>query len=272
MDASPVRVITHCAQLRRNFVSNSPTQHALRETRQIFAKPIAQIILIAVIVLLGVSGPFGTLEAISFGPRLAYWAVIVPVTFAVGMCTSAFIVETFRAHHSPWPTRIGVPVATAFTVATCVTIINMLAFGTTLLVAQLGSVAVTAGVIAVVIQMVSDQSQPESADAPAPATLLQRLDLEKRGALISMSVQDHYVEVTTSAGTSLLLMRLSDAIRETGDIAGLQVHRSHWVATAHVVKAKRDGDKAILTLSDGRTLPASRSRIKDLKAAGILPV
>lgn len=87
-----------------------------------------------------------------------------------------------------------------------------------------------------------------------------------------MSVQDHYVEVTTSIGKSLLLMRLSDAIRETGDVAGLQVHRSHWVATAQVIKAKRDGDKAILTLSDGRTLPASRSRIKDLKAAGIHPL
>lgn len=118
------------------------------------------------IVLLGVSGPFGTLEAISFGPRLAYWAVIVPVTFAVGMFTSAFIVESFRAHQSPWPTRIGVPVATALTVGTCVTIINMLAFGTALLVAQLGSVAVTAGVIALVIQIVSDQSDAKMLTHP----------------------------------------------------------------------------------------------------------
>ena len=86
-----------------------------------------------------------------------------------------------------------------------------------------------------------------------------------------MSVQDHYVEVTTTAGSSLLLMRLSDAMRETGDVEGLQVHRSHWVARAHVTAAKREGDKAILTLSDGRNLPASRSHIKALKEIGILP-
>ncbi len=253
-------------------MSTSPTQHALREMRQTFSKPIAQIILVAVIVLLGLSGPFGTLENISFGPRLAYWAVIVPVTFAVGVLTSAFIIDAMRAQKSPWPARICGAIATAFTVGTTVTLINVLAFGSAPHFTQMGPVALTAGVISFVFQLISDQPQADSSSAPKPPALLQRLDLEKRGALISMSVQDHYVEVTTSNGTSLLLMRLSDAIRETGDVAGLQVHRSHWAALAHITKAKRDGDKAILTLSDGRTLPASRSRIKDLKEAGILPL
>ena len=70
-------------------MTHSPIQNALREVREIFNQSIAQMILCAVVLLLAVSGPFGTLDAIPFGPRLAYWAVTVPLTFAVGVITSA---------------------------------------------------------------------------------------------------------------------------------------------------------------------------------------
>lgn len=271
MDAPIAFVITHCAQVRRPYVTNSPMQHALREMRRIFSAPLTQIILIAVVILLGLSGPFGTLENITFGPRMAYWGVIVLSTFAIGILTSAFIAQALRAQKSPWPTRICAAFATAFTVSLTVALINWLAFGGTFHITQMAPVFAIAGVIDFVFQLISEQQKQGKATAPAPPPLLQRIELDKRGALISMSVQDHYVEVTTSKGTSLLLMRLSDAMRETGDTVGVHIHRSHWAATDHITKAQRDSDKAILTLSDGRSLPASRSRIKDLKNAGILP-
>ena len=44
----------------------------------------------------------------------------------------------------------------------------------------------------------------------------------------------NYVEVWTERGTHLVLMRLSDAIRETAGENGLQIHRSHWVALGAV--------------------------------------
>ena len=72
-------------------MTHTPMQHALREVREIFSRPIAQMILCAVVLLLAVSGPFGTLDSIPFGPRLAYWAITVPLTFAVGVIASAFI-------------------------------------------------------------------------------------------------------------------------------------------------------------------------------------
>lgn len=252
-------------------MSTSPLQHALREMRDIFSKPITQVILSAVVLLLGLSGPFGTLESLNFGPRLAYWAVIVPLTFGVGMLTSAFIVQAMRTRATPLLRRSAPPLGTAVMVGLTVWAINWLAFGSAWSFVQLAPVVLTAAVIAFVIQFITEQSDARQTQAPRPAELLQRIDLGKRGALISMSVQDHYVEVSTTKGSSLLLMRLSDAMRETGDVEGLQVHRSHWVAKSHITKAQRDGDKAVLTLSDGRTLPASRSRIKELKAAGILP-
>ena len=258
-------------------MTNSPAHHALREMRRIFSLHTTQIILLAVAVLLGIAGPFGTLENLSFGPRLAYWMVTVPLTFAVGVLVSAYLSERFRDRYSHRVILVMLSCATAIFVCFTIVCLNWLAFGS----APLNSLSTpafylpilaSAGLVALVFQLLSEHLEANNEPSAQPPAILSRLDLDKRGALVSMSVQDHYVEVTTRAGQSLILMRLSDAMRETGDVEGLQVHRSHWVARAHVVAAKRDGDKAILTLSDGRTLPASRSHIKALKDIGILPL
>jgi len=100
---------------------------------------------------------------------------------------------------------------------------------------------------------------------------LQRVPLEKRGALLALSVEDHYVRVHTAKGTEMVLMRLSDAMRETGALPGAQVHRSHWVAFHAVRAARRDGDRAILTLSSGVDIPVSRANLPKVKEAGLLP-
>ena len=52
---------------------------------------------------------------------------------------------------------------------------------------------------------------------------------------------------------------------------GFQVHRSHWVSLAQVRSVRRDGARAVLTMSDGRDIPVSRSNIAAVKEAGLLP-
>ena len=74
----------------------------------------------------------------------------------------------------------------------------------------------------------------------------------------------------TTKGDHLVLMRLGDAMREVGDTAGAQVHRSHWVAFDAVTACRRDGDRAILTLSDGSELPVSRANVGKIRDAGLL--
>jgi len=66
-------------------------------------------------------------------------------------------------------------------------------------------------------------------------------------------------------------MRLSDAIRETGSAAGLQVHRSHWVALDAITQVRKKGDGAILTLRDQTEVPVSRSNMSAIKEAGFFP-
>jgi DNA-binding LytR/AlgR family response regulator len=66
-------------------------------------------------------------------------------------------------------------------------------------------------------------------------------------------------------------MRLSDAIRETGDSLGAQVHRSHWAGFDHVARVERLGDRALLHMNTGDQIPVSRANLPKLKEAGLLP-
>ena len=110
-----------------------------------------------------------------------------------------------------------------------------------------------------------------AAGGTAPPALLDRLPLDKRGALVSLSVEDHYVRVRTTRGEAMVLMRLGDAIREAAPVAGLRVHRSHWVAREAVRAVRREGDRAVLQMTAGGDIPASRSHIPALREAGLLP-
>ena len=269
-------VFTLCGETRGFYVTDRPSQRALREVRRIFSSQMTQMVLLAVVILLGISGPFGTLQSMTLGPRLAYWAVTAPLTFALGIFVSTITGEALRGKVAIWAARALSAGAAAFAIGICVTLLNWIAFGIAPLeISYVGpllvSVIAAAAVIALAAQYLWDNASPAGAQINAPPALLERIELGKRGALISLSVQDHYVEVVTTKGTSLLLMRLSDAIRETGQIEGLQIHRSHWVALRQVTAARREGDRAVLTLADGRELPASRSNVKALKDAGILP-
>ncbi|SFI55046.1 LytTR family DNA-binding domain-containing protein [Albimonas pacifica] len=104
---------------------------------------------------------------------------------------------------------------------------------------------------------------------PAPA-ILRRLPQRKRGALLRLSMSDHYVGVATEHGEEMLLMRLSDAIAETAPEEGLKVHRSHWVARRAVRAVEPEGDRATLVLTNGERIPVSRTRMQVLRTAGWL--
>jgi DNA-binding LytR/AlgR family response regulator len=93
--------------------------------------------------------------------------------------------------------------------------------------------------------------------------------LRQRGKLLALIVEDHYVDIVTDRGKALVLMRLADAMREAGTVAGLQIHRSHWVALDAVVKAHRSDGKLILELSNGLRLPVSRGYLPAVKEAGL---
>ena len=209
-------------------MKDRPTHSALRELRRIFSAPPTLAALAGAMLFLAVSGPFGTYEALAFAPRLAYWAFTAPLTFALGTFTATLVARRFKGRGPIWFAVSMVAISTALSVGTLVLLLNWVAFGAAHTnlhnnSSLLGSVFITAALIALALYYISNQ---KSHTPKAPPPLLARLELAKRGPLVSLSVQDHYVEVVTTKGASLLLMRLKDAIKETGADTGASAPHS----------------------------------------------
>ena len=90
----------------------------------------------------------------------------------------------------------------------------------------------------------------------ARLALLERVRPERRGALLAVKAEGHYLQVYTDAGSDLILYRLSDALLELGAEDGAQVHRSWWVAS-RALAPQRHRDRLVLT--NGVEVPVSRS-------------
>lgn len=122
--------------------------------------------------------------------------------------------------------------------------------------------------------LISRAGRPVAVEAHAPADaarrFLERLPLKYRSAeLWAVSSEDHYLRVHTSLGEELILMRLADAVRELDGTAGVQTHRSWWVAKDGVQEARRDNGKLMLVLKSGAEAPVSRTYQQDVRKAGL---
>lgn len=98
-------------------------------------------------------------------------------------------------------------------------------------------------------------------------SLINELPIAKRGKLICLQMDDHYLNVKTDKGEHLLLMRFKDALSKLEHYDGFQTHRSWWVAKEAVSDTKKDGRKLILVLQNGTEVPVSQTYLANVKAA-----
>lgn len=260
---------------KASCVKDTAIRLALREMQSLIRNARAWALMLAIGIVLGLSGPYDTIDVLPFLPRLGYWTFAVVVAFLTG----SFIGTTceiilMRWHVKRWLVFPIVAAMIALVVAGEIILLNWLVFNLPLFdpmnaLILYGNTFVISLLVSIGLSLFAPPMAKDGSSAIP--RLLQRLPLEKRGALISVSVQDHYVDVFTDKGHELLLLRLSDAIAETAPIEGLQTHRSHWVAIDQVASAVRDGNKAILTLRDGRDIPVSRTYLNAIRDAGLLP-
>jgi len=267
-------------------VNRKPLQLALREMHAVMVSRYSRISLLLATILLTVSGPFGTFQTFNLGQRLAYWGAMVVAAYLTGQGAATFFIELLRQHiTSRWPRVVLGALLAGLPVTAVVLTVNSIAyqhFDTTeaFQIWLYDEVIVVVVVLALsaIKEVMATPSLPgqmnASAVREAPAVLLppilERVPLPQRGALIALSVEDHYVDIVTERGKTLVLMRLADAMRETGGVPGLQIHRSHWVATSAVVKAHRSEGKVTLELSNGTRLPVSRGYLPAVKDAGLV--
>lgn len=227
--------------------------------------------------ILGIAGPFGTLDSLPLVARLLYWSTTAAVTWAIGVLMFLVLDPPLRRRGGGLAVRVVVEgIATGLAISMAVALINIAAFGFRRhpppdhveFVLTLVVIALVVTALRAVLDP-GERSGPAERELAAPP-LLTRLPPGKRGRLLALSAEDHYVRVRTNHGDNLILMRLSDAIAETAPEPGLQVHRSHWVARAAVRHGRRQGDRAIVTLETGEDIPVSRANVARLRSEGLL--
>jgi hypothetical protein len=104
----------------------------------------------------------------------------------------------------------------------------------------------------------------------APATgpplpeCLERLPAAVGRDLVAISSDLHYLHVHTTRGRAMILGNLGDAAAALGDL-GMRVHRSHWVAHAHVRRVQIAGNKAWCLMSTGLRVPVSRRKRRETR-------
>ena len=95
--------------------------------------------------------------------------------------------------------------------------------------------------------------------------LYQRLPEVLGRDIVAISSDLHYLNVHTTLGKILVLGSLKYYAEALADI-GMQVHRSNWVAKAHIVKVYVAGAEAYCLMSNGMKVPISRNKRKEVKS------
>ena len=247
---------------------------ALRELRAQLSQPAAWLLFGCAAGLLTLVAPFNTDHLMRPVPRAVYWFGMAVLTYSTG----ALVTDAVSARLSgsgPGTRTLVMAAAAGLALPPVVIVYNWAVFGRPGLGALWPDALTIAG-IAVIVTLAfailgANRSVDQTEAAPSAPVLLDRLPVDKRGTLVAISVEDHYVRIRTERGEEMVLMRLGDAIRESAPVAGLQVHRSHWVARDQVTAARREGDRAILTMAHGPDIPASRRYVPALREAGLLP-
>lgn len=108
---------------------------------------------------------------------------------------------------------------------------------------------------------------PSKASPAFPPALLARVPRELGPEIIALEAEDHYVRVHTPKGSTLVLMRLSDAAALLDEALGMRVHRSWWVARRAIESFERDGQRAMLRLTNGAQVPVGRMNVAAVRSA-----
>ncbi|MEP2718143.1 LytTR family DNA-binding domain-containing protein [Pseudophaeobacter sp.] len=241
-----------------------------------------------VTVFAAAAGPFGTFEGLGFWGRLGYWAVITGLSILLtrlqlhllrrapqllrfasqlpyGLCLAAIahgMNVLIFPHWGGWPD---------FGFLALVTLSVVLMIEAAVFFGRLYLRPVNARPDSVSEDAAEAGSETLDPDPASDSQLLfqRRLPLDKRGTLIRLEAQDHYLLVVTDRGRESLLMRLGDAADELSE-AGLRVHRSHWVTPEQVQRHRRQKGRDFLQMADGTEVPVSRSYKPAAQAAGLL--
>ena len=227
----------------------------------------------AIVLLFAFTGPYGTMQSMAFGERLAYWLSLHALAWVIAILCAVAAERLLReVIVSMFARMMTGSLAAALPIGFAIGLVDYVFTGeTTTLQSGLQRALFAVPLCALFCLLTYMAMSQKIAEAAAPeetghgTSILDRLKPENRGPLLRLSVQDHYTEVVTGRGRELVLLRFADALKETAATPGLRVHRSHWVADAHVESLKRDNGRLLILTRDGTRIPVSRSYAEDVR-------
>ena len=267
---APVKKLDY-VECMSEFANDTVLQLTLRQMQQQFKDRKFYGFLAVAILILALSGPFGTLEHYNALERLAYWAIIAPTTYILASGVATLVtISLLRKKLNSWLAYAAGGTSAGIIVGIFVWLFGVFldqSFGRSLLgllTAMTYTIPITIGVT-LLFKLSEKPSEVAERNSP-DVRFFERIPKHLGRDLISLNSQDHYVKVTTSMGSELILMRLSDAIMELEGFDGLQPHRSWWIAKKHVKQIKLVNNKKAIELSNGDLVPISRAKIKDVSS------
>ena len=250
-------------------------QLAMREWRQL-GKWRGPISAVAIGLLLGVTGPFGSQHAYPPAVKYPFWMVIALAGFGAAVAAE-------RVLPSPAPRRNSVTRIVAVAAASAVPMTFFVAWamgvvrpGRTFSPMQLLALFPYVALVQLLIARVASPDEPVIVAAPLeppaaapeyPPEFVSKLPPALRRNILALEAEDHYVRVHTLHGSALVLMRLADAAALIDPRLGLRVHRSWWVAKDGVRALERTPGRAIARLVDETAVPVSRTHLPAARAA-----
>lgn len=246
---------------------------ALREMAADLRDRKLWLAILGCVVLVALAGPFYTLETLGLLGRIAYWGPVGALSWLMLWALNRIIMVMAPDN---WPGALIGALSGVVGVLPVMGLVALAHLGTGLSLPQAGFwgfipyVAPPVVGISILAHMRASGSDraPHPATRDAPNGLFSRLPPELGRDIIALHAQDHYVHVTTSKGSSLILMRMSDAVEDLRGLRGIQIHRSWWVSLNHVSHLEKNATGGVkLVLGNGISVPVPRSRQSEIRQA-----
>jgi len=265
-----------------NPADDTALHFALREMRSFVMRSRFWLILGGACLVAALAGPFYTLERLSFPARLIYWGTTAITSGLIMTFLSLLMRRIGNARGLHWSVSsiiagfVGtLPIMCLIYVANRVSELDP---GPHEFWSLFPYVSVPVVLITVLVNVLIDGAEPSSgasnssenaSDEPAlpplapdltASLLFSKLPQTLGRDIVSLQAKDHYIDVTTTQGSALILMRLSDAEQDLQEFDGLRVHRSWWISLRHVDRIEKGTSGPELRMVTGQIVPVSRAQ------------
>lgn len=251
---------------------------------------IELLVMVALGLLIGLLGPFGTFGAPP-AQRMLSWVIWLLAGYALFRPTG--VVASWLCEATGMPRFAGTLLALVVASVPLTLIITMMAmrmdFAEALRWPGFWTMYLYIWIIAAVVSIAmgavfgraapaakTATPPPTAPSAPEPAPVAPEREAPTLplppgfGPVSALKGEDHYVRVIGEGREELILMRMRDAIDRLGAADGLRIHRSWWVARDAVESVRREGRTAVVVLKGGHEAPVARDMMPALRAVGWL--